>query len=115
TSFTLQCFPPHAGLGPVMPSINIIEPSANSYSMNKPLLISWKGFLIDDNPELQIQLWRKDTHLNDYPKDVYYENLTVNWVNWITPNESDSEFSIRIFKKDNHCIHGISSTFNVTD
>ncbi|CAG8718156.1 7687_t:CDS:1, partial [Scutellospora calospora] len=49
TSSTLQGFPPNAGIGPVRSSFNVIEPSAHSYPQYKPLNISWKGFLINDN------------------------------------------------------------------
>ncbi|CAG8841594.1 38688_t:CDS:2, partial [Gigaspora margarita] len=104
TSFATVCFPPHAGIGPVRSSFKIIAPSSNSsYSLNKPLLISWKGFLVQDNPNLLIQLWREDTCINKYPKRIAYKKSHVSWKNALT--ESGSGYYIRIFRADNECIN----------
>ncbi|CAG8454061.1 hypothetical protein C2G38_2031064 [Gigaspora rosea] len=114
TSFASVCFPPNAGIGPVMSSFKIIEPSANSsYPLNKPLLISWKGFLVQDNPNLLIQLWREDTCINKFPKRIDYKKSHVCWKNALT--ESGSGFYIRIFRADNECVYGNSSAFTVTE
>ncbi|CAG8709009.1 894_t:CDS:2, partial [Dentiscutata erythropus] len=107
TSFATQCFPTNGGVGPSMPFFRIIKPSADSYSMNEPLFVNWTGFRIDDNPNLLIQLWSGDINIKNYSEAVYYKNSSVNWINWITPDENSSGLCIRIFRGDNPCIYGI--------
>ncbi|CAG8467976.1 8408_t:CDS:2 [Acaulospora morrowiae] len=104
-----RCHPPPIGIRPVMPFLTVTQPTG-TYAVGSKLSISWKGFLIMNNPRLSIELWHGSEYIESYPGKVYFKDSSKTWR---APLTARANYSIKIFAISNRCIRGESALFSI--